>query len=64
MSSNIMNKMIEIYKNNECCYICTTYKKKVIFTKCRHKVCITCAFRTDKCGTCRARLSEEDKLLM
>jgi hypothetical protein len=60
----ILDKQELPTQTSECCDICSTYKRKVIFTKCRHKVCITCAFRTDKCGTCRLKLTEEEKLLM
>ena len=54
----------EIGYNNNTCNICDTYKHKVIFTKCRHKVCIVCALRTDKCGNCRIKINNSDKILI
>ncbi len=46
------------------CTICETYARKVVFTKCSHKVCITCAVHSDKCGICRAKVIESEKILM
>jgi hypothetical protein len=55
----------EVTKNrNNICDICDTYKRKVVFTKCRHKVCIVCAVHSDKCGTCRQHLNDDEKILM
>ena len=49
---------------NNVCDICETYKRKVVYTKCRHKVCIVCAVRSDKCANCRTTLTDKDKILM
>jgi hypothetical protein len=49
---------------NNVCTICETYAQKVVFTKCSHKVCITCAVHSDKCGICRAKVTESEKILM
>ena len=46
------------------CDICETYSRKVVFSKCRHKVCIVCAIRSDKCGTCRERVLDNEKILI
>jgi hypothetical protein len=54
----------EIGNKNNTCNICDTYKHKVIFTKCRHKVCIVCALRSDKCGNCRIKIDDNDKILL
>ena len=54
----------EIGNKNNTCNICDTYKHKVIFTKCRHKVCIVCALRSDKCGNCRIKINDDDKILL
>ena len=54
----------EICNKNNTCNICDTYKSKIVFTKCRHKVCIVCAIRSDKCGTCRNHISDEEKILI
>jgi len=50
--------------NDNRCNICDTYTCKVVYIKCHHKVCITCALHTDKCGTCRVTLTEKDKILI
>lgn len=49
---------------NNKCDICETYSRKVVFTKCRHKVCIACAVKTDKCGTCREKILDSEKILI
>ena len=54
----------EICNKNNICNICDTYKSKIVFTKCRHKVCIVCAIRSDKCGSCRNHISDEEKILI
>jgi hypothetical protein len=54
----------ELPEKNDMCDICETYKRKVVFTKCRHKVCIVCALRSEKCGNCRINITETDKVLM
>lgn len=54
----------EISNKKETCDICETYKRKIVFTKCRHKVCIVCAIHSDKCGNCRVKLDENDKILI
>lgn len=54
----------ELGDKTNTCNICDTYKRKVVFTKCRHKVCITCAVHSDKCATCRIHIDENDKILM
>jgi hypothetical protein len=46
------------------CEICMNYKKKVVLTKCSHKVCIVCALKTKNCQTCRAECDEKDKILI
>jgi hypothetical protein len=54
----------EVGDKTNMCEICDTFKRKVVFTKCRHKVCITCAVHSDKCGNCRVKLSDTDKILI
>ena len=54
----------ELPENNNVCNICDTYKRKVVFTNCRHKVCIVCAVHSDKCGICRNPVNEKEKILM
>ena len=55
-----------IPRNNkrDVCDICDTYTKKIVFTKCRHRVCIVCSLRSDRCGTCRAKIMDSDKILI
>lgn len=50
--------------SKDVCTICETYTPKIVFTKCTHKVCITCAVHSDKCGICRAKITESEKILM
>ena len=45
------------------CTLCNTFKTKVIFTKCKHKFCITCALKSNNCNICRAEISDVQKLL-
>ena len=54
----------ELPDKNNICDICETYKRKVVYTKCRHKVCIVCAIRSDKYANCRTNLTDKDKILM
>jgi len=54
----------ELPDKNNICDICETYKRKVVYTKCRHKVCIVCAVHCDKCANCRTNLTDKDKILM
>ena len=54
----------ELGNTTNTCNICETYSRKVVFTKCRHKVCITCAVHSDKCGNCRTNINENDKILI
>ena len=54
----------ELAISQNVCTICETYARKVVFTKCSHKVCITCAVHSDKCGVCRAKIIESEKILM
>lgn len=54
----------ELPENNNVCNICDTYKRKIVFSNCRHKVCIVCAIHSDKCGTCRNPVNDKDKILM
>jgi hypothetical protein len=54
----------ELPISHNVCTICETYTRKVVFTKCSHKVCITCAVHSDKCGICRAKITESEKILM
>ncbi len=52
----------ELGSNKNTCNICETYANKIVFTNCHHKVCISCAVRSNKCGTCRSVIKESDKL--
>jgi len=63
VSHYILDKQ-ELSDKLNMCDICETYKRKVVFTSCRHKVCIVCALRSDKCGNCRIGISEKEKILM
>ena len=54
----------ELPDNNTVCNICDTYKRKIVFSNCRHKVCIVCAIHSDKCGTCRNPVNDKDKILI
>jgi hypothetical protein len=63
VSHYILDKQ-ELPDKNNICDICETYKRKVVFTNCRHKVCIVCAIRTDKCGNCRINVGEKEKVLI
>jgi hypothetical protein len=54
----------EVGTKNDICNICDTYKSKIVYTKCRHKVCIVCAIHSDKCGTCRVHVNDQEKILI
>jgi hypothetical protein len=54
----------ELSNNKNKCNICETYSNKVVFTKCKHKVCIVCALHSDKCGTCRITIDEKEKIII
>jgi hypothetical protein len=54
----------ELGSRNNLCEICMSYKKKVVLTKCSHKVCIVCALKTRDCQTCRTVCEEKDKILI
>ncbi len=52
----------ELGTNKNTCNICETYSNKVVFTKCHHKVCISCAVKSNKCGTCRTVIKDDEKI--
>ena len=60
----ILGKQETSKNNNNICNICDTYVNKVVFTKCLHKTCITCALHSEKCSNCRVSVSEKEKILI
>lgn len=55
----------ELYSNDDNkCNICQMYKRKVIFTKCKHVFCVVCSLRTHTCSLCQTPTSQNEKVVI
>ncbi len=45
------------------CQLCEIYMNKIVFTKCKHKFCISCSIKSKVCQVCKCDCKEEEKVL-
>lgn len=60
----IQHKQELAHSHNEQCSVCTYYKKKVIFTKCKHTFCAVCSVRLNDCPLCHTPSRQEEKIVI
>lgn len=58
-----ITKDIQLSEPEDCCIICCTRERRIVFIPCGHVVaCEQCSLTFDKCPTCRSHIRETNKV--